>query len=355
MSLLRPGFEPSLPAFDLDRDWTRPLGDDPATLHEMLQMSITRNSERGAFDYLPHPEMPRMGISYSEFGSLVDCCARALRDRGIAAGARIALMMENRVEWATLAYAANALSAVYTSMYVDQHADEWRCIIEDCTPEVIVCGDAGILDRLIEALADSAADWPCATVVLLDEEPANAIPPAGVEVVSWQELISSGRDSEGLEPFEGDHTALAALIYTSGSTGRPKGVMLSNWNMLHNVLSLQGRLPVMPGDRAAALLPWMHSFGNTVDVHSMLHNGLQVCLISDRERILEELQQIRPVTMTAVPRVWNAIHSGVMQSIDSGFIRRRLGNLALHADGQVVRVHRHRACGGRQAALHAPD
>ncbi|MBT4060295.1 MAG: AMP-binding protein [Euryarchaeota archaeon] len=309
-----------------DRDWYNPIDGDPRTLNEMMRNAVGRNNDAKLFGYIPSKGAPRIHVTFNEFGTLVDSCSRSLRDAGVQKGDRVAMILNNSIQWAAIAYATNALGAAYTGMYTHQHGGEWSYIIGDSTPTVIVVADTDVLDRLCEHLPEES--WPVGGVVLVGDEGPNAIPPEGVLVTSWSDFVAAGGQSEPLGEIEHDPNALATLLYTSGTTGNPKGVMLSNWNILHNIIVMQGRFPIYKGDRTASFLPWAHSFGQMGDLHYMVHQGIHINLISDVLKIAEECQEIKPHALFAVPRVWNKLYGKVMAGLNASPIKKRLGAAA---------------------------
>ena len=316
----------NLPVNEPDRDWSGPSEDDPFTLHDLLTRSVARNPDILAFGHIPAPGAPRIHMSYSEFGNLVDSCAKSLRDMGVKKGDRVAMILNNSIEWAAISYATNSLGAAYTAMYTHQHGSEWSYIIGDSSPSVLIAADTDVLDKLCEHLDDNI--WPSCGIILLGDDEPNSTPPEGVNLQTWSEFVSSGRKSDDLGEPERDPFALATLIYTSGTTGNPKGVMLTNWNILHNILAMQGRFEIFEGDRTASFLPWAHSFGQMGDLHFMIHSGIHINLISDVLKIADECQEIKPHALFAVPRVWNKLYGKVMEELNSSPIKKRLGAMA---------------------------
>ena len=300
-----------------DRQWVKPEGDDPRTLYQMLMTSAERFSQHQCFGYIPGPGMPRVHLTYQEFGELATAVGKQLRDIGINAGDRVAMILNNSVEWAAISYGANALGAAYTAMYTHQHGAEWAYILNDSEPSLIAVADTEVLDKLIANLPDDAAKWPKCGVLLLGDEPANELPPEGVVVHQWSEFVAAGRASEAPIDIADDPFALNTLIYTSGTTGNPKGVMLTNWNTLSNILCVQSAFEIFIGDKNAAFLPWAHSFGSTFDLHWMIRCGVHVNLISDLTKIADECIEIKPAVLIAVPRVWNKFYDRVNAQFDA--------------------------------------
>ncbi len=292
-----------------DRQWLKPEGDDPRTLYQMLKVSQEMFGEDLCFGYIPRYGGERMHLTYNEFGDLSTSVAKGLRDIGVEKGDRVAIILDNSVEWAALSYGANAIGAAYTAMYTHQNGKDWAYILDDSTPKVVAVANTEVLDKLCQALDKDK--WPESGVILIGDEPPNEMPPEGVEVRSWTEFVSAGREADDLEEIANDPSALSTLIYTSGTTGNPKGVMLSNWNTLSNVLCVQGVFELYPGDKNAAFLPWAHSFGSTFDLHWMIRMGVHINLISDLTKIADECMEIKPAALLAVPRVWNKFYDRV--------------------------------------------
>ena len=322
-----------------DRQWEEPEGDDPRTLYRMMKTSVERFSDQPLFGYIPAEGMPRSHLTYGEFADLVDAVASGMMSRGVVAGDRIALIVDNSVEWAATAVAANAVGALYTAMYTQQHGKEWAYILGDSTPSMAVVASTAVLDKLVASMPDDASAWPANGIVLLGEDEANEVPPEGIDVVNWSDFVQAGRAADALGEPADDPMALATLIYTSGTTGNPKGVMLTNWNILSNILSVQSVFPIYIGDKSASFLPWAHVFGSTVDLFYMMRSGVHVNLISDLTRIADELTEIKPAVMCAVPRVWNRFYDRVNAQLDSSGVKRFLaGKARKHAAKRIAKA-----------------
>ena len=321
-----------------DRQWEHPEGDDPRTLYQMLMTSVERFPSNPCFGYIPEKGMARTHIDYQTFGDLSTAIGKQLNSLGVKAGERIALILNNSVEWAALAYGANGIGAAYTAMYTHQHGDEWAYILGDSTPSLVAVSDTAVLDKLVAHLPSDVSAWPSCGVLLLGQEDANELPPEGVTVHKWSEFVAAGREAEMFEIAD-DPFALNTLIYTSGTTGNPKGVMLSNWNTLSNVLCVQSTFDIYIGDKNAAFLPWAHSFGSTFDLHWMIRSGVHINLISDLTRIADECQEIKPAVLLAVPRVWNKFYDRVNSQFQSSAVKRLLsGKARKHAQKRIAKA-----------------
>ena len=323
-----------------NRQWLKPEGDDPRTLYQMLMTSVERFADNPCFGFIPEKGMPRVHMNYGEFGELATSVGKQLRDVGVEAEDRVAMILNNSVEWAAISYGANAIGAAYTAMYTHQHGSEWAFILEDSTPSMIAVSDTEILDKLIANMPDDASKWPKCGILLLGNEPANQLPPEGVAVHEWASFVAAGRASEVAIEIADDPFALNTLIYTSGTTGNPKGVMLTNWNTLSNVLCVQSAFVIYVGDKNAAFLPWAHSFGSTFDLHWMLRCGVHINLISDLTKIADECIEIKPAVLLAVPRVWNKFYDRVNSQFDAatGVKKILIGKAKKHAQRRIAKA-----------------
>jgi len=300
-----------------DRQWDGPEGEDPRTLYQMLMTSVERFGSEPCFGYIPAPGMARQHLTYNEFGELATSVAKSLNDAGVKAGDRVALILDNSVQWAALSYGANAIGAAYTAMYTHQHGAEWAYILGDSTPAILAVAGPETLDKLVDNLGDDKAAYPPCGIIMLGDEEANKLPPEGITVHKWNEFVAAGRASENEFEIADDPFALNTLIYTSGTTGNPKGVMLTNWNTLSNILCVQSAFKIYVGDKNAAFLPWAHSFGSTFDLHWMIRCGVHINLISDLTKIADECIEIKPAVLLAVPRVWNKFYDRVNSQFEA--------------------------------------
>ena len=96
-----------------DRQWKQPEGDDPRTLYQMLMTSVERFGSNQCFGYIPEKGMPRTHLTYDEFGSLSTAVGQRLADLGVSTGDRVAMILDNSVEWAAISYGTNAIGAAF--------------------------------------------------------------------------------------------------------------------------------------------------------------------------------------------------------------------------------------------------
>lgn len=147
---------------------------------------------------------------------------------------------------------------------------------------------------------------------------------------SWKELLQLGENNSNQEEVEKrkDNVAatdLATIIYTSGTTGRPKGVMLSHQNIASNAINCTPRFPVVPKDtRALSFLPVCHIYERML-LYLYQYTGVSIYFAESIESLSDNLKEVKPQVMTAVPRVLEKVYDKIIaKGTDLTGIKKKL-------------------------------
>lgn len=237
--------------------------------------------------------------TFTDVGKKVTNLRGGLAALGIKAGDNVAVVSNNREEWAILAYACYGLGAALVPMYEAQNPKEWEFITNDCKAVALVAGSA----KVFEGCKKVAEKVPSIQHVIGMELPES-------DPNSFAALMKKGEANpvDALDPEPGD---TSCLIYTSGTTGNPKGVILSHGNIISNVNAVQHMLPIGTEDRSLSFLPWAHSFGHTCELHVMLSRGASIALAEAVDKIIANLAEVQPTLLFSVPRIFNRLYDNV--------------------------------------------
>jgi long-chain acyl-CoA synthetase len=277
------------------------------TLVALFEQAVDRYGDRDLFG------TKRDGrwtwTTYRDFGAQVDRFRAGLFSLGVQRGDNVAIIANNRVEWAVAAYACYGLGAAFVPMYEAQHPKEWEFIVRDCEAKVLIVADEIILAK---ARAFASTILSLRSIVVIDERTNGATREPNDKEPSFASLLSTASPVPSIDPDPGD---VAGLIYTSGTTGNPKGVMLTHSNIASNVSAISEIFPMEQADMSLSFLPWAHVFGQSVELHILLSTGAAMALCEGVDRILDNLAEVRPTLLFSVPRIFNKIYTAVQQQI----------------------------------------
>jgi long-chain acyl-CoA synthetase len=240
-------------------------------------------------------------MTYAKFGQLVDDLRGGLSQLGVTHGDRVAVISNNRHEWAVGAFACYSLGAVYVPMYEAQLDKEWAYILNDCGAKLVFAANDSIAAKL-KALKPELPKLE------------HIIRFSGTETESDTFTCLLRRGAETPSPVNAPKPAdLAGLIYTSGTTGNPKGVMLSHANLSKNVAAMHELFPMSQDDRSLSFLPWAHSFGQVVELNGLFSMGAAMGIAEGVEKIVDNLSEVQPTLLFSVPRIFNRIYDGLQK------------------------------------------
>jgi long-chain acyl-CoA synthetase len=259
-------------------------------------------------------------ISSQELYRDVAGTARALSQWGLTKGDRLAILSENRLEWAVADFASLLLGAVVVPIYSTLTAQQVAHILCDSGAKVVVVSTETQLEKVLSIRNQTAVE----RVIVMDPVETAAAAP-------MQPLMREGLDRDGeLESRARTVVAddLASIIYTSGTTGSSKGVQLTHGNLTANVLNSLEGFDIRPGKHISiSFLPLSHVTARHADV-ALLYRGVTLAYCPFIEQLPQALLEVSPTIFVAVPRVYEKIYSQVEQKA-KGFPKRSIYNWAL--------------------------
>lgn len=277
-------------------------------------------------------------LSTSAFVERVEIIGLALRDMGVVAGDRVAIMSETRQEWLAADLGIITARGVTVPIYPTLSAQQARYILQDSGARGIFVADSQQAAKILEVrhmlpdlefIVSFASAEPGATsrtVVAVD-----ALLERGTRLAN--DPTARAAYDAGIAAVQPDD--LLTVIYTSGTTGEPKGVMLSHANLLSNLLATSPVLDLRPDDVALSFLPLSHVFERMVSC-VYLYEGVTIAHAESMETIARDLQQVRPTVMTGVPRVYEKLHTRIHEAVAAApAIRQRLFHWTVRVGTQV--------------------
>jgi long-chain acyl-CoA synthetase len=244
-------------------------------------------------------------LSTEEFYQKAQQVSRSLIKLGVKKGDKIALIStNNRTEWCIMDLGILQLGAVTVPIYPTITAPEYEYVLNHSESQYCFISDVEILEKLNTVRKNIPT--------LKEVYSFDSIP----NCTSWTSLLSEEEDSKTQELVEAAKAAvnsedLATIIYTSGTTGVPKGVMLNHNNIVTNVLSSSKRLPLEIGKtHALSFLPVCHIYERVI-LYIYYYKGIGIYFAESIEKISENLQEVKPYFMTAVPRLLEKVYDKI--------------------------------------------
>jgi long-chain acyl-CoA synthetase len=228
-------------------------------------------------------------------GQARDCLASC----GLKKGDRCALLAHNSVRWVAMDLAIMAEGLIVVPLYARQASAELVAMMKDCSPALIVCGDATLRDAILE-------NWPNAPQHVLVED---------VFEVDSHLLQRTQRMGH---PLLAD-TDPVTIIYTSGTSGEAKGVILTAGNVGHMLGCTSERLDALMQkqagqDRVFHYLPFCFA-GSWIMLLTCLLRGSLLSLNSDLSKIASDMRTVAPDYFLNVPALLERMRKAVDEQL----------------------------------------
>ena len=256
------------------------------------------------------------GHSWRKVADDVRRLAAVLVKCGVEAGDRVMVSAENRPEWAIADLAIMSIGGIVVPAYTTNTEDDHHFIMDHSGSTVVITSGGTLATRL--ALAANRAPSVHTMIVMSDSFTA----PSGFRptLQYWDAAIA------GAEALADLDTRIAAqrpddvccFIYTSGTGGRPKGVMLTHRSIQANItaaIELLREGNVVHDQRFLSLLPLSHSYEHTAGMHLPFQIRAEVWYCESTDQIANNLVEVSPTLMTAVPRLYEVLHDRIMRGV----------------------------------------
>ena len=255
-------------------------------------------------------------ISHATVHERVRRLALGLQELGLVRGDRVAILSENRPEWAFADWACLSLGMTDVPVYPTLPAAQiTHILVNSGSVAIFVSGDSQAAK-----IAEIRAETPGLKHVITFA----STKPEGVDhTLAEIEALGAAVDgaeraakwkAEALTVKPGD---LATLIYTSGTTGLPKGVMLTHGNLESNARTGAGVLPFSDADVALSFLPLSHVFERAGDYLFWIA-GVSIAYAESIDTVPFNMSEVRPTLCMSVPRLYEKMYARVLENALSG-------------------------------------
>src|SRR5258708_28039177 len=264
----------------------------------MLQDSVSRFGGRNALGRKVGGEFEY--LTYKELWDRVQALRKGLISIGMIKGDRVAILSENRPEWAITDLAAQSLGVITVPIYPTLPSVQVQYLVTDSAAKALFISDK----KQFAKIMDIRANAPGLKYIIAMEGESTE------EVIAFQDVLESGQASkitaEDLDKIAAtvspDDTA--TLIYTSGTTGNPKGAMLSHKNLLHTAFAARKVVNLDENDVFLSFAPLSHIIERTGGHYLPLNLRATIVYSGGLFTIGSEFAAVKPTVFLCVPRLY---------------------------------------------------
>lgn len=284
------------------------------SIPEVLKLNAQRYVDRIAISYKKNGEY--QALSYGKFYERVLMAARGLRKAGTSPGDKVAIFSENRAGWAIADFAIQCVQGITVPIYPTNTADQAAYVINHCGAKIVF-----VSNRLqYEKLCTVRDQLPDLELVVSFEQflGSSDLPVYSLYQLSEISHPISEQDSREIEAGIDavQSTDLITIIYTSGTTGVPKGVMLTHANVIFDAhYGLEKLEAFGMNETFLSFLPLSHILERTAGYYAPLMTGCHVAFCESPEKVVENMQEVKPTVMVSVPRLFEKIYSRIYEDV----------------------------------------
>jgi len=290
--------------------YKQPLNETRAisNLKEMLEQSCSLFGEKPAFFVHSQNNEEYIPISYNQLKKDTDSFGTALLDKGLK-GKRIAVIGENRYEWAVTYFAVVNGVGVIVPIDKELPENEIESLIVRSEAEAVVF--SGKLQSAFENLAQKIESVKHYICMDLEEDKG--------KIQSYNKLVEYGEKllKEGNRDFSDtviDNEIMSIMLFTSGTTDASKAVMLSHRNISSNIMDM-GKMVKFgkKDDVVLSVLPMHHTYECTGGFLLQIYSGATIAFCQGLRHIVKNLQQSKATIMLTVPLIAESIYKKIWE------------------------------------------
>ena len=248
-------------------------------------------------------------LSWNDTYLRVKKLANYLKKIGVESDSKVMLVSENRPEWQISDLAIMAADGISVPAYTTITSQDYEYLISHSETKVIIVSSELLYSKVELALNKLKIERD---VIIIDDfgPKKNNL----ITIHKWDEIQSKPADNDidhiSYQAIRKNRKDIACIIYTSGTSGFPKGVMLSHGSILHNcegAFKILG--PELNDIENVLFLSWLplsHSYEHTLQFYN-LYSGNQIYYAESLDKLLQNLSEVRPHLMSAVPRFYESL------------------------------------------------
>jgi long-chain acyl-CoA synthetase len=295
------------------------------TICSLFVDAARRSTEYPAVKFKSHDHWHQ--LTWQQYFERAQEISFSLHELNLKPSDKIAIMSNTRVEWSLTDYAAMGSGAIVVPIYHSITIEDCEYILNNSESRFLFVESKALVKSILTIIDKCPQLEKIICFERIESEDERVIP--------WDTFLNYGRVLFEKEPkkFEQSCRAVTAsdvatILYTSGTTGLPKGVVLCHSNIISEVVDAFSLFGVGPADSSLSFLPYAHIMGR-VEHWGHVYIGFTLAFAESVERVKQNLQEIQPTFLIAVPRIFEKIYSAIWSQMETQKIKLKVFRTAM--------------------------
>jgi long-chain acyl-CoA synthetase len=249
-------------------------------------------------------------ISWNKSSEFVQNIALGLHEIGVKKSDKITLIAENSYKWCVVDLSIMSLGAITVPGYITSNEEEIFYLLSHSDSSFVFVNST-LLPVILKILPKLKK---IKYVINIDDNSKDDLK-QNPQLYNYNQLLEMGNKSnlhdKFLETFVNkiNQDDVVSLIYTSGTSSNPKAVMLTNKSTISNLLGAYELVKDIDikEHRFLSIIPLSHAYEHTAGFLLPIYIGAEIYFNDNRDKIVNDLQSVRPTLMIAVPRLYEVL------------------------------------------------
>jgi long-chain acyl-CoA synthetase len=252
-------------------------------------------------------------VTYKEAANQVKIFASALQKFGINKGDKIAILSENRPEWAISDLAIMLVGAIVVPLHATFSPKAICNILNHSQVKIVIVSNSIFLNKV---LLGQKYLKRLEKIIFLEKLTVAQRESLTKKVFGWKALFAL-HQSDAYEKIFLDPDEVCSIIYTSGTTGKPKGVLLTHRNFLSNVEAVNDVIAVKENDVFLSFLPLSHVLERMAGYYMPISFGATIAYAEGSKQLPFNLKEVKPTILISVPRIFEKFHDAIWDKVNA--------------------------------------
>lgn len=314
----------------LAKDGFPPLDPGLSTTWDIFSASAKKypgNRMLGWREFINGKWGPYVWKTYQDVYNEVLHIGAALRASGIEPGSRVGIYGMNCPQWIVAMEACSAHSLICVPLYDTLGSSAVNYILDHAEIDIVFVQDKKVKELLKPECTHAERLKSIVSFSSLTELEKDGALAIGIKPYTWKDFLLVGSDYPSdiapPKPFN-----ICTIMYTSGTSGEPKGVILTHENISTYIRGIdifleQFEDKMTVDDVYISFLPLAHILDRMIE-EFFFHRGASVGFYhGDIDALKEDLLELKPTFLAAVPRVLERMHEGILKALEDLNPRRR--------------------------------